>query len=277
MDWKDYFINSDLGEGFGTTYERFILHQYFARLKNKYNVESVLEAPSYGMTGISGINSMWWAHNDLPVTVTDDNQRRINLIKRVWQEISFVADFVCLPYDNLHLPFSDKSFDMSWNFAALWFVPNLEKFFKELVHVTRKVIFICIPNTLNIFYRLRLALQGNSQDLYIDNFNPAKIQKTMLNLNWHQEEHGYFDIPPWPDIAMKKEDLLRKFGLTHLATKMDANQENSISILDYFSGKNRSMEKQILRYAFLENGPQLLQIFWAHHQYFIFVPSLPAS
>jgi hypothetical protein len=99
----------------------------------------------------------------------------------------------------------------------------------------------------------------------------------MAKFGWHLREQGYFDIPPWPDIAMKKEDFLDKVGLKRLAQRLNEKQENTISILDYFSGKNKSMDKQILRYAFLENGPRFLQIFWAHHQYFIFTPNLPAS
>ncbi len=58
-DWKYYF--ETLHEGLGTTYERFVLHGYFNRIQDQYGVKTVLEAPVFGMTGISGINSVWWA------------------------------------------------------------------------------------------------------------------------------------------------------------------------------------------------------------------------
>jgi hypothetical protein len=48
--WRQYFLNTY--EGFGTTYERFVLHRYFSRLKRRYDVNSVLEAPSFGMVGV---------------------------------------------------------------------------------------------------------------------------------------------------------------------------------------------------------------------------------
>jgi len=268
--WKHYFKNHH--EGLGTTYERFILHNYFKNLKSNYSVQSVLEAPSFGMTGVSGINSMWWAIEDTHVTIVDHSRERIDLIENVWRELSLSADCIYNSNDYNKHPFEDNSFDMGWNFAALWFVPNLDKFLKELTRVSRKVIFICIPNRSNVFYLLRKLSDKNSNSLYEENINPVKIRKIMLKYNWQINEIGYLDIPPWPDIAMKKEDLLKKVGLKQLAKKIKTGDENHICILDYFSGKNNNMDKEILKYAFLENSPRIFQRIWAHHQYFIFTP-----
>jgi hypothetical protein len=90
-------------------------------------------------------------------------------------------------------------------------------------------------------------------------------------LNWRIVDRGFFDIPPWPDIAMKKEDLLKKVGLKRLLNKLNKQDESYLCILDYFSGKNKEMEKDILKYGFLENLPPIISRFWAHHQYFIFI------
>lgn len=269
--WKQYFKNHH--EGLGTTYERFILHNYFKRIKSKYSIQSVLEVPSFGMTGVSGINSMWWALEDTHVTVVDHSQERIDLIENVWRELSLSADYIHNSNDYERLLFKDNSFDMGWNFAALWFVPNLDKFLRELTRVSRKVIFICIPNRSNVFYLLRKLSDKNSKSLYEENINPAKIRKIMLKYNWQINEKGYLDIPPWPDIAMKKEDLLKKIGLKRLSKKIKTGDENHICILDYFSGKKKSMGKEILKYSFLENSPGVFQRIWAHHQYFIFTPN----
>jgi hypothetical protein len=257
----------------GTTYERFILHQYFEKIKNRYSIGSVLEVPSFGMTGISGINSMWWAYKGAHPTIIDSDKERTNSIKEVWQELSLKADFVYHPNGYSCLPFKDHSFDMGWNFAALRLVPKLERFLKELTRVTRKVIFICVPNTINLFHLLRLGFQKDSdKSLHADNINPVKIKEIMAKLKWHVEEQGYLDIPPWPDIAMNKEDLLCKIGLKWLANRLKNKKENYICILDYFSAKNKDMDQEILRYGFLENSPRIFQKVWAHHQYLIFTP-----
>jgi hypothetical protein len=160
---------------------------------------------------------------------------------------------------------------MGWNFAALWFVPDLESFLNEMSRVCKKVIFICVPNGLNVFYPMRIASQKKTATFHTDNIKPNKIIKIMQMLNWRIVDRGFFDIPPWPDIAMKKEDLLKKVGLKRLLNKLNEQDESYLCILDYFSGKNKDMEKDILKYAFLENLPQIIARFWAHHQYFIFM------
>ena len=266
--WKDYFQNHH--EGLGTTYERFILHHYFDKIRKRYAIRCILEVPSFGMTGVSGINSLWWAAQGKEVTVVDHDIERIDLIRHVWRELAFKANFVHDPGNYTSLPFEDNFFDLSWNFAAMWFVTDLEKFLSELLRVSSKVVFICIPNTTNIFYQLRKKKQ-NYPNVKLENINASLIKKIISGHNWRLSETGYLDTPPWPDIAMKKEDMLRKIGLGFLANRTNAQiPEEALCILDYFSGKNKDMETEIMKYAFFENAPLFFQKIWSHHQYFIF-------
>ena len=268
--WRRYFLNRN--EGLGTTYERFILHRYFERIKRRYAVESVLEAPSFGMTGISGINSLWWALKGARVTLVDTDEHRIALSKSVWKELSLKGDFVRDRSMYAALSFKDDSFDMAWNFAALWAVSHLEPFLTELTRVSRKAIFICIPNRLNIFNTIKPAFERKHTVLYGPDVHPAKIEEIMRKLKWPIQEQGLFDVPPWPDIAMSKEDLLSRMGLKGLSGRLGARGENSICIMDYFKGTEHEMEKRVLKYAFLENAPLFFKRLWAHHQYIIFAP-----
>jgi hypothetical protein len=267
--WKRYFVDPD--EGLGTTYERFILHQYFAKIRKTYSVHSVLEAPSFGMTGISGINSMWWALNSTEVTIMDHVQERLELAGKVWTETGLAADFVITSDEYGSLSFMDKSFDLSWNFAGLAFVSNLEKFLSELVRVTRTIIFICVPNRLSLGYR-RQNRGSQGVSLVSENMKPERIITIMNGLEWRAEESDYLDAPPWPDIGMKKEDFLRKLGFKGLARSLDRRREGPLCILDYYKGLKPGMEKDFLKYSFLENLPNWLKRLWAHHRYFIFVP-----
>lgn len=270
-NWQDYFRNPD--EGLGTTYERFILHRHFERIKEQFSVRNVVEIPSFGMTGISGINSMWWALHGVPVTVVDEVIERIDLARKTWKDVSLEAEFVYLPRGVTSLPFRDKTFDMGWNFASLWFVPDLDTLLEELTRVTNRVIFICVPNRLGMGYISRLAFQRNDDGcLHRNNIRPGRIKRIMNRLHWRVFEDGYLDIPPWPDIAMKKEDLLQTIGLKAFANNLRNRGDNCTCILDYYSGKKKDMENEILKYAFLEHSPWIVKRFWAHHRYAVFVP-----
>lgn len=269
--WREYFRNPY--EGLGTTYERFILHRLFERIRSRYSVQTVLEAPSFGMTGLSGINSLWWAHNSAKVTIVDDHEERIDLVKEVWQRLGFSASFVNQPSGFDILPFDDKSFDMSWNFASLWFIQDLKNFFEELTRITRKVIFICIPNRLGLGYLLRRVFNKEEfTTLRVENLNTRKIKNIISSLDWIVSEEGLFDVPPWPDIAMKKEDLLRRIGLGFFAEKLERKGTATLSILDYYRGIDKDLETRILKYSFLENAPGFFKSFWAHHRYLILTP-----
>jgi hypothetical protein len=271
-DWKHYFETRH--EGLGTTYERFVLHGYFRRIRNRYDVRTVLEAPAFGMTGISGINSMWWAMEGAQVTLVDHSSVRLDAIKKVWQEISLKARLVYDPGTYASLLFEDKEFDMSWNFAALHPELKLEVLLRELIRVTRKVIFICVPNRMNPFNRVCSMLKGRGKVVQLRGMDPGTIKRIMRNNGWQVKDKGFLDVPPWPDIAMSKEDLFRKIGLKQYARHLRENitEKSRICILDYYSGRNKKMKREMGRYGFLENSPNWLKTIWAHHRYFVFAP-----
>ncbi len=54
--WQHYL--TDYNEGLGLVYERFVLNDFLLCLKGQYGFASVLEAPLFGMAGVSGINSV---------------------------------------------------------------------------------------------------------------------------------------------------------------------------------------------------------------------------
>ena len=267
--WPDYFENMD--EGLGTTYERFILHRYFNIIKDRFHVESILETPSFGMTGVSNINSLWWSAKGIVPIVLDNHAQRVQKSQKVWQDIPLSVDMRVV--DDFHsLPVDDQSVDVSWNFAALWFVENLDAFFSELNRVTRKAVFICVPNNYGIGYQLRARLNDTQiPGFYLHHILPKSIQSAADKFGWKLWKRGYLDIPPWPDIAMKKEVLFSKLGLGFLIKKNTASaSETRTNIVDYFNGRNPDLEEQILKYSYLENAPTPIKQIWGHHRYFIY-------
>ena len=262
--WEDYFWKPD--EGLGTTYERFILHNYFSWLKTRYDIRTVLEAPSFGMTGVSGINSLWWASQGAKVTIVDQSSARLDAIQKVWRDTGLPAEFVCQPPTSAVLPFADGSFDMAWNFAALWHVKDGEKYLTELGRVASKALFLCVPNKQNICWVLR---PHNAEEYELNHINGDWIISCVEPRGWRLVKTGFFDVPPWPDIAMKKENVLKMVGLKWVAKLMEEGKSEELCILDYFSGRSPEMEKDITKYGFLERSPDWLKKRWAHHRFLL--------
>ncbi|MFZ0389376.1 MAG: methyltransferase domain-containing protein [Calditrichia bacterium] len=268
--WKDYFTVSR-DEGLGSSYERIILNIILLKLCERLGIRTVLECPSFGFTGISGINSLGLAKKGRSVTIVDHNPERIELIKKIWHEADESAEFIYSD-DYVELPFNDKQFDLSWNFAALWYVKDLNTFLSELSRISGKAVFLGVPNPSGLGFNLlkffgKKHLQNGIHQEYMQ---PSNFIPIMEYLGWKLTEQDYFDIPPWPDIAMPKEKLLAKVGLSGFLNKQ--NEEKSpLNIMDYYKGEKPEFEQDMLKYSWLENrasGP--VKWLWAHHRYFIF-------
>ncbi len=269
--WKKYYDNPD--EGLGSSYERIIIHNKILEIANKYGVKSVLEVPSFGFTGTSGINSMGLAYEGMKVSLVDHDQERLDLINRVWQESNLEAKLVYLEkYSSI--PFEDNSFDMSWNFSALWFVNDLKQFLKELTRVTSKVVILAVPNRSGLGYLSQKYLGKEDLNKYLkeENIIPRNFIKVMNDLGWKKISNGYFDCPPWPDIGMAKEDFLKKLGLGFLVKNQPVNEDKEpLTVLDYWQDKDKDFASKMMNYYWLEKiAPDCFKAIWAHHKYYVF-------
>ncbi len=119
--WQRYL--TDYNEGLGLVYERFVLNDFLSALRGEYDLQTVLEAPLFGMAGVSGINSVALAQAGAQVTLVDDHSERLAAVERIWGELGLPARFVCHEEWG-RLPFPDGAFDLAWNWAALWYLPD---------------------------------------------------------------------------------------------------------------------------------------------------------
>lgn len=270
-DWKIYFTQPD--EGLGSSYERIVLNNKLTQICKHFGVDKVLETPSFGFTGLSGINSMQLGLDGKDVTIMDHDGERLSMVKKVWQDMKLpLHTEISEGYSQL--PFEDDSFDFSWNFSALWFTEDLNKFLTELTRVTSKAILLCVPNRSGIGYLSQKYLGKDDLKKYLkeEHILPKNIKYEMKNLNWTLIDSKFIDCPPWPDIGMPKEKFLKIFGLQWLL-KEEKNKE-PLTILDYYSGKNREFADQMMEQFWLEKIlPEFLKRFWAHHRYFLFIPN----
>ena len=274
--WQTYFdVTRD--EGLGSSYERVILNRKLEAIRQQYAVRSVLEAPAFGFTGLSGINSMGLAQKGVNVSLLDHDRERVKRIREVWTEVGLPLDAGVVD-DYSHLPFKTRTFDMSWNFAALWFVQDLDQFLSELARLTSKVIVIGVPNKSGIGYWIEKLSSGVDLDstVHEQNILPKRIVRSMKRHGWQLAEYAFFDAPPWPDIGMKKEDFLGILGLGSLTRHKDApSPSQPLTIMDYYTGKDAEFENKMLKHYWWERvAPRPIKLFWAHHRILRFEPQL---
>ncbi|MBN2017876.1 MAG: class I SAM-dependent methyltransferase [Candidatus Cloacimonetes bacterium] len=270
--WKEYFIDKP-DEGLGSSYERIVLNNKLDEVIHNYQCHRILEVPTFGFTGTSGINSMYLAKKGKEVYLIDNNKERIELVRSVWNRVGIHADF--LFQENFEkLGFLDKTFDLTWNFSALWFVNDLEQFLGGLTRVTKKVIFICVPNRSGFGYLQQKysSLHELKKHLKEKNIIPKNIISIMKKLNWKLVERNYIDAPPWPDIGMNKEKFLASLHLGFLLKKKDKSEGDKLCILDYYAGRDPEFSEQMMKYYWFEKiAPKFIKFFWAHHKFMLFV------
>jgi SAM-dependent methyltransferase len=267
--WKKYL--TDYNEGLGLVYERLVLNDYLDRIISQHNIRSVLEAPIYGMAGVSGINSVRLAQRGCVVTLVDENADRLAGIERIWSELDLRATFVHHT-DFTRLPFDDNSFDLTWEWAGLWYLPNAEALLRELVRVSRKLVFVAMPNRVQVGYLMRKYLLERDFVNYVDESwaDINRIKNVLRDEKINFIDEGVLDVPPWPDTVMPASQVLQRLGIK--SKKLDAQFTGTgwnWSTMDYYLGRRPELKAMIDKYTFIENAPLPWQIkaIWAHHRY----------
>jgi SAM-dependent methyltransferase len=264
---------TDYNEGLGVVYERMVLNQYLLELKRKYAIATVLEAPLYGMAGVTGINSVPLAQAGCAVTLMDSNLERLVGVQRIWGELKLEPQptFVHHP-DFAALPFADGAFDLVWAWAALWHAPDAQALIREMVRVSRRLVFLAMPNRLQIGYILRkFVLEPHFFETVDETWaNIPRVTRVLRDAGLRIVDQGVMDVPPWPDTVMPAALVLRKLGFG--SKKMTRHFEGEgwqWSTMDYYLGKRPELKAAMERYMFLERLPLpwQLKMIWAHHRY----------
>jgi SAM-dependent methyltransferase len=260
-DRKRYI--DDYDEGLGTVYERFKLNGILEQLRRKYGIQSVLEAPIEGMTGVPGINSVELAKNGCSVTLVDTDDERLSAVRGLWTKLglSDKASFqVC--EDMGGLPFADSSFDLVWNFASLWHVKEAEKLLSEMARVAKKAVFISMPNTIQVGYLLRRLYQREFFGRVNTEWcNMKKIEGILAKSGLKVTQRGVFDVPPWPDTCFPAVKFMPSKG----------RKKWRWSMMDYYLGGAQQYDAKMRKYSLLEdsNLPLFLKKLWAHHNHIL--------
>jgi SAM-dependent methyltransferase len=267
--WKQYLTDYD--EGLGVVYERLVLNDYLDHLVDRFGVRSVLEAPVYGMAGVSGINSVQLARRGCQVTLVDCLGERLEGIARIWGELGMPARFV-EHRDFAHLPFEDNAFDMAWEWAGLWYLPDAQGLLSELARVSRRIVFVAMPNSIQVGYLLRKYVidRGFFRSVAERWVDMGRIKRTLRGAGVQLIEEGVMDVPPWPDTVMPAAEVLRRLGIASRGlTERFSGERWSWSTMAYYLGQQPGLRDRVMKYAWLDRAvmPWWLKLAWAHHRY----------
>jgi SAM-dependent methyltransferase len=273
--WQRYLI--DYNEGLGLVYERFVLNDFLLALRQEHGIKAVLEAPIFGMAGVSGINSVVLAQAGAQVTLVDEHAGRLAAVERIWGELSLPARFM-YHTDWGQLPFSDGSFDLAWNWAALWYLPAPAELLRELARVSRHVVFVAMPNRVQVGYLLRKYLLERDFVNHVDErwADIGRVRGVLEGAGVRIVRHGVLDVPPWPDTVMPAADVLKKLGIK--SKKLEGQFSGDAwawSTMAYYLGQQPDLYERVKRYAWLDRArlPWQVKAIWAHHRYLVGVTS----
>ncbi len=269
--WKRYL--TDYNEGLGLVYERLVLNDFLTALRDEYHIDTVLEAPVFGMAGVSGINSVALAQAGAAVTLVDDHEERLEAIARIWEELGLPARFVHHT-DWGHLPFVDRSFDLVWNWAALWYLADPEALLRDLVRTARKVVFVAMPNRVQVGYLLRKYLLERDFVNYVDEqwADIGRVRRVLTGLGVRIVRQGVLDVPPWPDTVMPAAEVLKQLGIRSQKLEGQFSGDSwQWSTMAYYLGQQPDLYDRVMRYAWLDRAPipWRLKAVWAHHRFLV--------
>jgi hypothetical protein len=272
--WQRYL--TDYNEGLGLVYERFVLNDFLADLARRNNIKSVLEAPLYGMAGVSGINNVVFAQQGIDVTAVDDTPQRIHGVRRIWEEdLKLPINLVSVDSDGWdRLPFPDDHFDLTWQWAGLWYINNPAGLLRELVRTSKNLVFVAMPNNIQVGYWMRkLIIDRDFFRTHDESWTDiGRIRAILESEGVEIIDQGVLDVPPWPDTVMPANEVLKRLGIRSRKLEEQFTGDGwQWSTMAYYLGEQPDLYERVIRYAWLDHAPLPWQIkaIWAHHRYLL--------
>jgi len=269
--WQRYL--TDYNEGLGLVYERFVLNDFLLALRKEYGIETVLEAPLFGMAGVSGINSVAMAQMGAEVTLVDDHAGRLTAVERIWDELGLHAQFIHQAEWG-QLPWPEHTFDLAWNWAALWYLSDPATLLREMVRVSGGVVFVAMPNRVQVGYLLRKHVLDREFVNHVDEewADIGRVRRVLEDAGLRIVRQGVLDVPPWPDTVMPASEVLQRLGIKSRKLEGQFSGDSwQWSTMAYYLGQQPDLYDRVMRYAWLDRAriPWRVKAVWAHHRYLV--------
>ena len=266
----------DRDTGLGTTYERLAVAMMLERFAERYQVQSVLEGPSDGITGIRGLNSIPLAQAGASVELLLGDPDEVTLAENIWGSLN-LADRVKIRHaPDGTLGVAPRSFDLVWNFNAVPQVPDPGRLIEEMCSASRRFVMLYVSNTLNYGFGIHRLHHVAAREPWshgeIAAMNTRMIAGHLDRQGFRVIERTVVDTPWWPDIDSPIEEVaatflpfLKRFvsaskRLEHYTWRSDS--------LPYFNPDRRAeLLREIGKHFAIERARLFpLRVLFAHHR-----------
>ncbi|MFX1538266.1 MAG: methyltransferase domain-containing protein [Promethearchaeota archaeon] len=254
-----------MDEGIGTKYERLVMDDWFKQLATEFHIESVLEYPCDGITGLLGINSLIFLKEGKKVALCNPFPEMREATKRIWGKLGYNdVDIVPLD-DNGNLPFPENTFDLVWNFCMMERYADPNRLVQEMARVSRKYVLLMTQNWHNWGTYLHKTYHAYKKDPWDHGYKQymmfGGIRKVVNAADLKIVEEGGIDIPPIIDtwntpIRGTLQSFLKVFGKKweYKHEECENDKKNSSGLINFFY----SLEKRL---------PVFFKKYQAHHLY----------
>ncbi len=262
--------------GLGTTYERVAVARLLGRLADRYEIGSVLEGPTDGITGIRGLNSVPLAQRGAEVEVVLGDPDEAALAARAWERLGLGGRVAVRTSREGRLDAQPRSFDLVWNFNSLPQVSSPGALLDEMCEASREYVMVFVSNTWNYgfpVHRLHhLAAHEEWSHGDISAMDTRMIAGHLTQRGFEVVERMLVDIPWWPDIDSPIEDVAATF-LPFLRRFVSGSKRLerytwTVDTLPYFDDERlRKLMPGLSRHFAIENSPLTpLKLVFAHHR-----------
>jgi len=263
--------------GLGTTYERVAVARLLSRIASERDIATVLEGPTDGITGISGLNSVPLAQRGADVELVLGAPDEVDLARRAWEALGLSERLTLRESSDGTLGAGGRTFDLVWNFNSLPQVGDPDGLLDEMCDASARYVMVFVSNTKNYGFPVhRLHHKAAGEEWVHGNIsvmNAGEIAKKLGERGFHVVDKLLVDTPWWPDIDSPIEEVAATF-LPFLRKRLSGGTERlehytwTIDTLPYFDEERLAkLMDEIEKHFIIERSRFTpLKLLFAHHR-----------
>jgi hypothetical protein len=165
-------------------------------------------------------------------------------------------------------------FDLTWQWAGLWYIQKPADLLRELARTSRNLVFVAMPNNIQVGYWMRkLVIDRDFFATHDEGWTDiTRIRHILEDAGVTIFEEGVLDVPPWPDTVMPANEVLKRLGIRSKALDEQFTGEGwQWSTMAYYLAQEPDLRERVMRYAWLDHAalPWQAKAIWAHHRYLL--------